>query len=113
MTQPRLHEFVAAFHALPLGVFFGETQCSVEGSDATKTRRYHVRRQSWAGGRSHKLIAEELGGGDYISLNLYHLPKGPALRPCEMPIEKVLHFVLTLRVLRGPASPVIQGDQRP
>ena len=95
MSEAGLQDFLAAFHALPLGVFLGETQTVGEA----KTRRYVVQRQSWSAGKSHKLIAEELGGGDYISLNLYHLASGPALRPCEMPVEKVLRFVLALRVL--------------
>ena len=42
-----------------------------------------------------KLYAEELGGPDRISLNIYAPPSGaPALRPCEMPIDKVTAFVL-------------------
>ena len=49
------------------------------------------------GGRSWKLVAEELGGGDYISLNLYRTASGALLRPCEMPAEKVVAFVLALR----------------
>jgi hypothetical protein len=42
-----------------------------------------------------KLYAEELGGPDRISLNIYAPPSGePALRPCEMPVDKVTAFVL-------------------
>ena len=40
-----------------------------------------------------KLVAEELGGGDYISLNFYDLTNGPALYPCEMPAGKVIAFL--------------------
>ncbi|KIN62119.1 hypothetical protein Z946_975 [Sulfitobacter noctilucicola] len=43
-----------------------------------------------------KLVAEELGGKDYISLNLYALSSGPKLFPCEMPAEKVITFVRAL-----------------
>ncbi len=50
-----------------------------------------------AGGRSHKLVAHERGGSDYISLNLYQTRNsGPLLRPCEMPASKVIAFVLDL-----------------
>lgn len=45
-------------------------------------------------GRSTKLVAEELGGRDYISLNFYDLRSGARLKPCEMPAEKVIAFVL-------------------
>ncbi len=48
-----------------------------------------------AGGKSHKLVAHERGGADYISMNLYLTDQsGALLRPCEMPAEKVIDFVL-------------------
>jgi len=58
-------------------------------------RRYGVSRSIHAGGRSMKLYAEELGGADRISLNIFAPPSGPpALKPCEMPLDKVTAFVL-------------------
>lgn len=58
-------------------------------------RRYGVSNVAHAGGKSFKLYAEELGGPDRISLNIYAPPSGePALRPCEMPVDKVTAFVL-------------------
>lgn len=58
-------------------------------------RRYGVSNVRHAGGKSIKLYAEELGGVDRISLNVYAPPSGePALRPCEMPVDKVTAFVL-------------------
>ena len=58
-------------------------------------RRYGATRSVLTGGRSMKLWAEELGGNDRISLNIYAPPSGdPALKPCEMPIDKVTAFVL-------------------
>ena len=81
-------ELLAAFDALPLGTFDG----TADG------RRYVVTRSALAEGRAQKLVAEEKGGGDYISLNLYRLPDGRArLFPCEMPLDKVAAFVLALR----------------
>jgi hypothetical protein len=63
--------------------------------DATfRGRRYGVSNTIHAGGKSRKLYAEELGGTDFVSLNLYMPDHGdPALRPCEMPVEKVMDFV--------------------
>ncbi len=55
-----------------------------------------VTRQDFSGGNSQKLVAEELGGTDYISLNLYRLTSGTRLKPCEMPEAKVIEFVLDL-----------------
>jgi hypothetical protein len=57
--------------------------------------RYGVTRSVHAAGKSMKLWAEELGGRDRISLNIYAPPAGdPALKPCEMPVDKVTAFVL-------------------
>lgn len=79
--------FVAAFDRLPAGGYGG----TYEG------RRYRLTKTLMATGRSQKLEAEELGGTDYISFNLYRLAGGEALlKPCEMPPEKVIHFVLNV-----------------
>lgn len=59
-------------------------------------RRYMVTKTLFSSGRSVKLVAKELGGSDYISLNVYHLSSGPRLIPCEMSRTKVLRFLLTL-----------------
>lgn len=44
-----------------------------------------------------KLVAEERGGADYISMNYYDLAKGPRLFPCEMSAEKVVAFLRNYR----------------
>lgn len=78
-------DFLAAFDALPIGGY-GAT---FEG------RRYRVTKSQFACARSQKLVAEELGGSDCISLNLYRLATGEALlKPCEMSEEKVRAFVM-------------------
>ncbi|WP_298850751.1 hypothetical protein [uncultured Ruegeria sp.] len=80
--------FVSAFFALPEGSFTG----------TSGNQRYVIVRQQMAGGKSHKLVAHELGGTDYISMNLYQtLASGALLRPCEMPACKVIAFVLDLK----------------
>ncbi|MEM1093027.1 MAG: peptide methionine sulfoxide reductase [Bacteroidota bacterium] len=56
-------------------------------------RRYGITKAVFNGGRSFKLYAEELGGSDFVSLNLYHTAQGEHLKPCEMPEAKVLHFL--------------------
>jgi len=78
-------EFLAAFDALPFGGYGGTFQ----------GRRYRLTKSQFSNARSQKLEAEELGGSDYISLNLYRLANGTALlKPCEIPAEKVEAFVL-------------------
>lgn len=59
-------------------------------------RRYVVTKSTFAQGKSVKLVAEELGGPDYISLNWYDIAAGALLRPCEMPTGKVVDFVLAV-----------------
>ena len=67
--------FIARFDAMPLGGY----GASFEG------KRYRVTKTQYASARSQKLEAEELGGTDYISFNLYRLAGGQALlKPCEM-----------------------------
>lgn len=58
-------------------------------------RRYGVTNAVHANGNSFKLYAEELGGADRISLNIYRPPSStePTLKPCEMPADKVTAFV--------------------
>jgi hypothetical protein len=78
-------DFLAAFDALPLGGYGG----TYDG------RRYRIVKSQFSAARSQKLEAEELGGADYVSLNLYRLATGEALlKPCEMPEDKVRAFVL-------------------
>ena len=82
-------EFLRVFDSLPLGGY-GATYLG---------RRYRVVKTQMATGRSQKLEAEELGGTDYISFNLYRLASGEALlKPCEMPAEKVVEFVLGVEI---------------
>ena len=80
--------FLSAFFAIPAGSSTGQSN----------GRRYIVSRSELAGGKSHKLVAHELGGGDYISLNVYMTRNsGALLRPCEMPAEKVIAFVVAFK----------------
>lgn len=80
-------EFLSVFDRLPIG-----------GYGATfDGRRYRVTKSQFACARSQKLVAEELGGNDYVSFNLYRLATGEALlKPCEMPAEKVRDFILRM-----------------
>ena len=48
-------------------------------------RPYGLRRTSRAEGRSVAVYAEELGGADVVSTNVYRTSTGDVLRPCEMP----------------------------
>ena len=77
--------FLTAFDAMPTGGYGGTFQ----------GKRYRITKTVMATGRSQKLEAEELGGNDYVSFNLYRLAGGTALlKPCEMPEDKVVDFVL-------------------
>jgi len=56
-------------------------------------RTYGLARTTRAGGRRITLYAEELGGTDLISANVYRTAAADHLRACEMPTAKVLAFL--------------------
>ncbi len=56
-------------------------------------RRYGLVRRTRIDGRMVTLWAEELGGRDLISANVYRIHEGARLKPCEMPERKVLDFL--------------------
>ncbi|EIJ38204.1 hypothetical protein [Galbibacter orientalis] len=56
-------------------------------------KKYGVTRADFNDGKSIKIYAKELGGNDFISLNYYITSKSENLKPCEMPEQKVIHFL--------------------
>lgn len=56
-------------------------------------KKYGVTRADFNDGKSIKIYAKELGGNDFISLNYYITSKCENLKPCEMPEQKVIHFL--------------------
>ncbi len=56
-------------------------------------RTYRVVREDFNAGRSIKVLAEELGGTDFISFNFYRTSQAETLKPCEMPAQKVVSFL--------------------
>ena len=56
-------------------------------------RRYGVTKTLRADGRAVSVYAEELGGTDVVSTNVYLIGDSVELRPCRMPAEKVLAFL--------------------
>jgi len=56
-------------------------------------RAYGLTRTTHLDGRSVAVYAEELGGTDVVSTNVYRTSAGDQLRPCEMPAAKVLAFL--------------------
>ena len=80
-----MEQFLKRLMELPLGYSEGHYN----------NRRYGTTLSVSADGKRRKLYAEELGGSDHISFNLYFLDAGnPLLKPCEMPAQKVIDFVL-------------------
>ena len=56
-------------------------------------RRYGLTKITRAGGRSNSVYAEQLGGTDVVSANVYRTTSGDVLKPCEMPAATVLDFL--------------------
>lgn len=64
-------------------------------------RRYSVTRRDFNQGKSLKVYAEELGETDFISFNYYITSREELLKPCEMPIQKVLHFLQEMQLINS------------
>ncbi|WP_046756382.1 hypothetical protein [Kordia jejudonensis] len=56
-------------------------------------KKYGVTKSEFNSGNSFKIYAEELGGNNFISLNYYCTSQHEILKPCEMPEQKVIHFL--------------------
>jgi hypothetical protein len=56
-------------------------------------RKYGITKTIFNNGNSIKVYAEELGGNDFISLNYYITKSKNLLKPCEIPEQKVIHFL--------------------
>ena len=64
-----------------------------------ENRRYLCRKETHLKGQLIKLYAEELGGNNFISLNYYVEKK--LLKPCEMPVVKVVDFIMDLDIIES------------
>ena len=56
--------------------------------------RYGMTVERFNEGKSVKIYAEAFKGTDFISLNFYTSSSQDHLKPCEMPQEKVINFLL-------------------
>ncbi len=56
-------------------------------------KKYGITKTKFNDGKSFKIYGEELGGTDFISLNYYLTSTKNLLKPCEMPKQKVIHFL--------------------
>lgn len=56
-------------------------------------RKYGITKTIFNNGNSFKVYGEELGGNDFISLNYYITKEKNLIKPCEMPEQKVVHFL--------------------
>ena len=83
-----LHEFLRVLRSIPRGHSLGHYA----------GHRWSATLEEDAGGKRFKLFAEELGGREFVSFNLYLTGDNkPLLKPCEMPATKVIDFVLGYR----------------
>jgi hypothetical protein len=97
----KLQAFLNALETLPRGYSQGQYH----------ERRWGVTLTEATGGRRFKLFAEELGGTDVVSFNLYLTGDGgPQLKPCEMPADKVIDFVVGYQPDDAAATPGAGGQ---
>jgi peptide-methionine (S)-S-oxide reductase len=55
-------------------------------------KRYILSKEILQSGKVIKVYAEELGGNNFISFNMYKLKNGWELKPCKMLVEKSCKF---------------------
>jgi len=84
---------------MPKSVFHTKLTALKNGSYDVfyKNKRYLLSKATLLDGKLIKLYAKELGENDFISLNYYGKIGDGLLKPCEMPKEKVIDFVLHLK----------------
>ena len=91
---------IETLKSLPVGTSYG----------AAYGRRYVVSKTLFNGGKSIKLVGEALDGSDYISLNWYDLNAGPRVKPCEMPLEKVIGFLSVFEMDAQAGRALARGE---
>ena len=69
--------------------------------------RYLFRKKTHLSGKLIKVYAEELGNTNFISLNYYPQTADGLLKPCEMPDEKIIDFILQCHVLYDTAGGIV------
>lgn len=62
-------------------------------------KKYGITKETFNDGRSYKIYGKELQGNDFISLNYYITKQKELLKPCEMPEQKVIHFLEHIQIL--------------
>ncbi|TXD52686.1 MULTISPECIES: peptide methionine sulfoxide reductase [unclassified Polaribacter] len=61
--------------------------------------KYSITKNTFNDGKSFKIFGRELQGNNFISLNYYITSKNEFIKPCEMPEEKVIHFLKNIQLL--------------
>ena len=63
-----------------------------------KGKKYGITKEVFNDGKSYKIFGKELQGTDFVSLNYYITSKKQLLKPCEMPAQKVVHFLSNVQL---------------
>ena len=77
---------------------------------AATDRRWLVTREEVAGGRSVKVMARELGGTGFLSLNLYRTAAGWRFFPCETSVADAEALIAALLPESPGASDAEDSD---
>ncbi|MGJ8745342.1 peptide-methionine (S)-S-oxide reductase MsrA [Polaribacter sp.] len=64
-----------------------------------KNKKYSITKEIFNNGKSFKIFGKALEDTDFISLNYYITSKNEYLKPCEMPQEKVIHFLKNVQLI--------------
>ncbi len=80
---------------LPPEWFFQKITAIREGTSRAifENRLYIVTKTIFNMGQSFKFFAQEAGGSDYVSLNVYQTKERTYIKPCEQPLLKSQIFL--------------------
>ncbi|MEO1413634.1 MAG: peptide methionine sulfoxide reductase [Bacteroidota bacterium] len=88
MKPDSSHSSIPHLKGIILNIPQGYSEVQYQG------KTYSLTRSDFNKGKSLKIFAEELGGTDFISFNYYLTQEKDYLKPCEMPDQKVIDFLI-------------------
>jgi len=62
-------------------------------------KKYGITKQTFNNGKSFKIYGKELKGTNFVSLNFYKTKIDNYIKPCEMPVEKVITFLKEVEII--------------
>lgn len=63
--------------------------------------KYGITRTDFNNGNSIKIFGQSLKSTNFISTNIYCTSNNVLIKPCEMPLSKVVDFILNFKFIKN------------